>query len=396
MNSTYKPAKENKKLFLELYLGILSAFAPFVMDMYLASMPELAQYFATTPANVQLSLATCVLGLAVGQLFIGTLSDSTGRKLPIIISLIVYLGVTVGCLLSPGIYWFVALRFAQGVAASGGVVISRSIVADCYRGSELSKMYGVVGMINGVATVLAPVFGGFIAVAWGWKGVFTTLMAFGALMFPCTVYFKETLQKGNRIAISPHVLFQTFRTFLTKPKFLLPCLSYSLLMSLIIVNLSSAPFIMDRMGMSESGISLTLGANAIALAITALLSSRFPDQKKVLRFSALVIVLGAAATVTALWVYPVFFMYELGVLVIYLGLGCLNTASVTLTMDAGRTSAGAASALLGTLGYLAGGIATVLESAAEPFTSTPWLFITLSAVVLLLSRVVKRCKTPKS
>lgn len=377
-------SRPNNKLFLEFYLGILSAFAPFVMDLYLASLPELAQYFKADASNAQLSLASCVLGLGAGQLFIGFISDHTGRKKPILVSLAVYLVVTLMCLYSPSITWFIALRFIQGVAASGGVVISRSSVADCYTGTELARMYGVVGMINGIATVLAPVVGGFVAVAYGWKGAFWTLLTIGAVMLPYTVCFRESMAMERRTAVSPGTLLRTMASMLTKKDYIFPCLAYGMLMSMIIVTLSSVPFIMKTMGMDESDISVTLGVNAVFLAITALASSRMSDQRRVLRLSAAAIVVGVAVISSSLWFGWGYWSYETGVLIMYLGLGGLNTASVTLAMDAVRSNAGAASAVLGTIGYLFGGIATVLEGAADPMTSTPILFAVLAFITLVL------------
>lgn len=230
-------------------------------------------------------------GLGVGQLFFGSLSDHTGRKRPVLVSLLLYVLVTVGLSL---LALFVCLCFMQGVASSGGVVIARSIVADCYRGTELSRMYGVVGMINGVATVLAPVFGGLLAMQWGWRGVFWFLLAVGVMMMPCAMCFRETLSAENRVSVAPRVLAKNMAGLLRSSGFLVPCLCYAMLMSVIIVNLSSAPFIMDAMGLDESGISLALGVNAIVLAIVAMISSRFKDQRAVLWWSAVAVVLGAA------------------------------------------------------------------------------------------------------
>ncbi|MCC8112458.1 MAG: Bcr/CflA family efflux MFS transporter [Bacteroidales bacterium] len=375
----------NSKVFLAAYLGILSAFAPFVMDMYLASMPEIVNYFSTSSSSVQMSLAVCVVGLAIGQLLFGTISDSTGRKRPALWSLVAYLIVTFGCIYSPSIQWFIALRFVQGLASSGGVVIARSIVADCYTGNELTKMYGTVSMINGIATVLAPVFGGFIAVHHGWQGVFWTLQFLGLAMVPCTLWYRETLAKENRISIAPHSLLLSIKHLLGNSAYLIPCIGYSMLMSLIIVNLSSAPFIMTKMGMGEGGISLTLGANAIALAIMAMASAHFRNQKFLMTVSAIVILIGALWVAVVLWIADSYWLYESGVLVIYLGLGALNTASVSLAMDAGRAQAGMSSALLGALGYLAGGISTALEGLSDPFITTPWLLLSLAIITLSLS-----------
>lgn len=381
---------KNNRHFLEVYLGILSAFAPFVMDMYLASLPELAEYYATSAANVQISLAACVIGLAFGQLAFGPISDCVGRKKPVVISLIAYLAVTAGCIAAPNIKLFVTLRFMQGVTASGGVVITRSIVADCYSGVELSRMYGIVGTINSAATVAAPFVGGFLAVMWGWKGVFWSLFLVGVMMLPCAMHFRETHARENRVTVSPKVLGRTFKSLLCSRDFLVPCLCYAMLMSLIIVNLSSSPFIISQMGMSEMHISLALGANAIALAVTALLSSRVANQRGVLRLSAIVVAVGVVVIVVSLCFFPVFWLYESGVMIMYLGLGCLNTATVTLAMASGSLHTGSASSLLGVMGYLAGAVATLLESLANPIASTPWLFVALAVITLALTMRAKK------
>lgn len=378
--------KHNGKVFLQFYLGILSAFAPFVMDTYLASMPELAEFFSTSASEAQMSLASCVAGLAVGQFFLGAISDGLGRKYPILISLIVYILVTLGCICSPDIIWFISLRFVQGVAAAGGVVLTRSIVADCYRGEELTKMYGIVGTINGVATVMAPVLGGILAILWGWKGVFWALLAIGAVMLPFTLYFRETLPSRRHMAVSPAALAENMRQLMAMPRYLVPCLGFAMFMSLIIVNLSSAPFIMKSMGLREDGISLILGINSVILGITALFSSRLRQQRSVMRLSAGIILVGASVTALTLWYDGAFLCYESGMVITYIGLGGLNTSSVALAMDAGRSHAGSASALLGSFGYLVGGIVTTLEGMADPYISTPILLMCLSFATVLLSR----------
>lgn len=378
--------KANSKIFLAAYLGILSAFAPFVMDMYLASMPELAEFYSVSASMVQFSLAVCVVGLAIGQLLFGSLSDSTGRKSPVLWSLIVYLIVTFGCIYSKGIEMFILMRFVQGLASSGGVVIARSIIADCYRGAELTRMYGTVSMINGVATVLAPVFGGFIAMHHGWQGVFWTLILLGCAMIPCTIWFRETLTVEHRVSVAPKSLVISIKGLLNNSNYVVPCIGFAMLMSLIIVNLSSAPFIMDSMGIGEDGISLALGANAVALAIVAMLSAYVKEQRKLMKLSSYVILAGSIAVAVVLWcIDNNFWLYEVSVLLIYLGLGALNTASVSLAMDAGREHAGMASALLGAMGYFAGGISTFLEGLSNPSATTPWLFLILSLFTVATS-----------
>ena len=164
--------KNNSKLFVLIFLGVLSAFGPFIMDMYLPTLPAMTESFHTSPTMVQLGLTACLTGLAVGQLVFGIISDRYGRRCPLLVAMMLFLLSTAGCLLVGDISHFVALRFVQGFAGAGGVVLSRSVATDLYQGHELASMLAMIGAVNGIATVLAPVGGGLLSVNAGWKGIF--------------------------------------------------------------------------------------------------------------------------------------------------------------------------------------------------------------------------------
>lgn len=141
--------RSNSQLFILVFLGILTAFGPFVTDMYLPTLPAMTDYFHTTSSQVQLGLTASMIGLAVGQLFFGPLSDKYGRRLPLIVAMCLFLLATLGCLYSRTIMQFVGWRVVQGIAGAGGIVISRSIAADKYSGRELAKMLAIIGAIMG-------------------------------------------------------------------------------------------------------------------------------------------------------------------------------------------------------------------------------------------------------
>lgn len=148
--------KKNSKVFILVFLGMLTAFGPFVTDMYLPTLPAMSEYFHTTSSMVQLGLTASMIGLAAGQLLFGPLSDKYGRRLPLIISMTLFAVATIGCIYSYTIMQFVGWRLIQGIAGAGGIVISRSVAADKYSGRELAKMLALIGAINGVAPVAAP------------------------------------------------------------------------------------------------------------------------------------------------------------------------------------------------------------------------------------------------
>lgn len=196
--------------FLVVFLGMLSAFGPFVTDMYLPTLPSMTEVFHTTTSLVQMGLAASMLGLAIGQVFFGPLSDKFGRKSVLISAMVLFAVSTVASIYSPDINFFNVCRFLQGLGGSGGIVLSRSIATDCYSGRELAKMLAIIGAVNGIAPVTAPVIGGLVSEAIGWRGIFWILFAIGAVILAMCLLFRESYPKGKRYAGSILSLFGKF------------------------------------------------------------------------------------------------------------------------------------------------------------------------------------------
>ena len=129
-----------------------------------------------------MGLSTGMIGLAIGQLILGPLSDRLGRKPVLIGSLSLFVIAAGASLLSPDIHFFNGCRLLQGIGASGGYFLARTIPADVYQGRDLAKLMALIGAINGIAPASAPVIGGVTADAYGWKGIFVVLGAFALLI----------------------------------------------------------------------------------------------------------------------------------------------------------------------------------------------------------------------
>lgn len=212
--------KQDSKLFILIFLGMLSAFGPFVMDMYLPTLPAMSDYFHTTSSMVQLGLTSSMVGLAIGQLIFGPLSDKYGRQRPLIIALFLFLFSTVGCIFSQNIMQFVVLRFVQGVAGAGGVVLSRSIATDKYSARELATMLAIIGAINGIATVAAPIAGGVLAEGAGWHGIFWFLFLLGGVLLCCSFRMQESLPAHRRPEVNWKGICRNFGTVLSNRRYL--------------------------------------------------------------------------------------------------------------------------------------------------------------------------------
>ena len=191
-------ASSNSRIFLLLFLATLAAFGPFVTDFYLPTLPEQTTDFHTSPAMVQLGLSNIMWGLAAGQLLVGPISDRRGRKKPLFWCLVLFAVTTAVAAAATEIHVFLVMRFFEGLGAAGAIVLSRSIAADRYTGRELGSFMGVMGAIQGIAPITAPMLGALIADAAGWRGIFWILFGTGVVLAFITLFvFVETLPRSR-------------------------------------------------------------------------------------------------------------------------------------------------------------------------------------------------------
>src|SRR5690606_27973207 len=200
-----------KRVHFILLMGALTSLIPFTIDMYLPAFPILADVYETNATSVQLSLTACLLGLALGQLIAGALSDMQGRRKPLLISLVAYAIASVACIFAPNIYIFILLRFVQGFAASGGLVISRAIVRDVSSGAELTRLFALLMVVNNLVPLLAPSVGSGVLLFADWRGIFLVLTVLGIVLLLISAFrLKESLPPEKRV---PSNLKSTFSNF---------------------------------------------------------------------------------------------------------------------------------------------------------------------------------------
>ncbi len=368
--------KQNSKGFILVFLGMLSAFGPFVMDMYLPTLPAMSDFFQTTSSRVQLGLTTSMVGLAIGQLIFGPLSDKYGRRSPLLVAMALFLVSTVGCIFSRNISQFVALRFVQGVAGAGGVVISRSIATDKYAAHELAGMLATIGAINGIATVVAPIGGGALADFGGWHGIFWFLFILGSVLIVGCMRFRESLPGGQRQNIKCRDMYRRFSVVLHNRQYVRYILQYGFTMGVLFTNIASAPFIMQQhYGLSPMLFSVCFGVNAIAMVISSALAVRFSTMERALHVGNNGMLLISIVLFAAFFLNCNFWVYEVLIFCLLSMVGMTFTASNTLAMDCERRNAGVASALLGAMGFAFGGVVSALAGMGDIRMSAGFLFI---------------------
>jgi DHA1 family bicyclomycin/chloramphenicol resistance-like MFS transporter len=364
------------KVFLLVLLGMLTAFGPFVTDMYVPSLPVMVDYFHTSISLVQLGLTTSMLGLAIGQLIFGPLSDKYGRRPPLLVAMIAFVVSSFAIIFSPTIEIFVILRFFQGFSGAGGIVISRSVATDNFEGRELLKMLAIIGAINGIAPIAAPVIGGTLVSSVGWRGIFIVLLVLGVLLLAGSKYMRESLPVERRNKASLLATFKLFGVVVKNRKFMLYVLQQGGAMAILFGNIGSSPFIVqDHYHFSPLIYSLSFAINGLALGLGSGLSVKFKKATTCVKVSCMGMLTFSALEAVVLFADLGFWAYEAVLCLLLFFMGFTFTAATTLALESERAEAGTASAIFGAVGFLAGGIVSPLVGFGNMLHSTAIVFL---------------------
>lgn len=385
------PLTGSKRFKFALLLGVLAAMGPLTIDMYLPSFPTIVASFDTTASFVQVSLTACLLGIGIGQLVLGPMSDVHGRKKPLLIAMLAYFIASALCALSPSIGFFIAARFLQGFAASAGIVISRAIVRDVYSGKELTKFFALLMLINNLAPILAPLFGGAVLTFTDWTGVFAVLSVIGILLFVVVLWkMDETLPEEKRVPSNLSNTIKNFVSLLKNREFMGYALAQGFIMAGIFAYVAGTPFVYQNIyGVSPQTFSVLFGMNGLGLIIgtqtvgrlTGIISERrfleiglFISITSGVLLLAAVLLNGPLITI----VVPIFFFVA--------SIGVISTSSFSLAMESQGHIAGSASALLGLLPFVLGSMTAPLVGIAGEETAVPMgAIIFASALIAVLS-----------
>ncbi|MGK3204902.1 multidrug effflux MFS transporter [Amycolatopsis sp. MEPSY49] len=378
------PSRRSQLKFV-LVLGGLSAFGPLSIDMYLPALPRMAADLHAADTTVQLTLSAFIAGLALGQLVVGPLSDSLGRRRPLLAGLMLYVVGSVLCAVSPDAWLLVAARLVQAVGAAAGIVIARATVRDLFSGTAMTKFFSTLMLVSGLAPILAPLLGGQLLNWTSWRGVFVVLTAFGALLLAVVAF---SLPEPS-VSRSPARLGQVMRTYgrlALDRSFAGYALASGLLFAAMFAYISGSSFALQGVyGLSPQAYSVVFGANGVGIVLAGQLNGRLVGRvpERVLLLSGLLLgVLGGALVlVSALSRAPLaFLLVSLFLLVSSIGLVMPNASSLALASHA--RSAGAASALLGVLQFVVGAVATPLVGLGGPGTAVP-MAATMAGFALL-------------
>lgn len=377
--------------FLVVYLVLLSALGSFVNDMYSPALPAMARYFRCSASASQLGLTMGMVGLAIGQLLLGPISDHYGRKPVLVISLLVFTAAAVVSLFSPTLTFFLCCRLVQGIGASGGYFLARTIPADIYQGQQLARFMALVGAVNGLAPASAPVLGGIIADSFCWKGVFFALAIFAVIVITISPRLKESLAPQNRTRQAWYRTLPGYLQLLKNRAFMTHISLKAFALGLLFTYISATPFILEEnYGFSQTMYGIIIGANAIACAVGSVLALKFHPFKNAVPVAALILLPSVGLGAYALWHIHSFIVFEICAVVMLFAQGMIFSVSNTLAMNEGRTRAGEASALLGVAGYIVGAVVAPLAGIGNVLHSTAILFLILLAGTVIFSFMTYR------
>ena len=261
-------------------LALLSSVAPLATDMYLAALPQMAHFFAVDASRVQLTLTAFLLGLALGQLFIGPLSDGWGRRRPLVVGTLLCLVSSLVCILAPSIELLIAARFIQGVSGAAGVVLARAIIADSAQGALAAKMMGMMMLIGGIAPIVAPVAGSFLLELGGWQVIFVALTVLVALMVAGVLALvPETLPREARHPGGLRALAGSVGEVLCNRQYVGYLLIAIGAFGALFAYISASPFVMQNvLGLSAQAYGMAFGVNALGLLGGSLLAVRLAGR----------------------------------------------------------------------------------------------------------------------
>lgn len=390
MNNNYK----NHSLRLALILAAFSALGPFTVDMYLASLPQIMSFFKTNASMIQASLTASLLGLGLGQLVIGPLSDKYGRRTPLIIAMILYIISSIGCAFVSNIELFIVLRFIQGVAASAGLVISGAIARDRYSGVEMTKFISLLTMISNVAPLVSPNAGSAVTSFSSWVGVFVFLGLLGLLLTGITTWgLEESLPVQHRVSGNFMAVMKNYNRLFRDRTFMGYALVNGILFAGVFAFVAGTPFIYQNMfKLSPQMFSILFAMNGLAIMIGSQVVKRMAgrlSERRILLIGLSLSFVSSSAILIAVLSEGSLLAIVVSTFLFAISIGIIGPVSFTLAMESHGQNAGSASAVLGTFKYALGAVTSPLVGIAGENSAIPFgIVIFTTSLLAIVSYII--------
>ncbi|WP_226080926.1 multidrug effflux MFS transporter [Mycetocola spongiae] len=376
---------------LLIMLALLSALAPFAIDLYLPAFPEMVGSLGTTATGVQLTLTAFLLGLALGQLVFGPLSDRIGRRLPLIIGALLCVLASALAALSPNVEVLIAARVIQGLTGAAGMVIGRAIIADLAVGAAAARGLNLMMIVGGIAPVIGPVAGSLLVGPLGWRGLLWVVAGLAVLMLLAVIFgVPESHGAAKRRALiaGRHLTGSPYRALVSR-SYLGYTLVFALSFAAFMGYIAASPFIYQTMmGFGPVAYGLSFAANAAGIAVFSGVSARLTATRSVrslLGVGLVMILIGGLAVllIALTGVPPITLLLPLFIMVA--GMGFIFGNATALALDAAPGASGTGSAILGFLQYVLGALVSGLVGLAGETSALPLGLVMFASAVLAVA-----------
>ncbi|EFF81631.1 drug resistance transporter, Bcr/CflA subfamily [Acinetobacter haemolyticus ATCC 19194] len=343
-----------------MLLALLTALGPLSIDMYLPALPQMADEFGVSTQMVANTLPAYFLGLAIGQLFYGPVSDRIGRKTPLYFGLTLYVIASLACVLVTNEWALIIARIFQALGGCVGVVIARAAIRDRLDVQGSAQAFSSMMIVMGLAPILAPIFGAWILIFFPWQSIFVCLAMIGVICGLCVhFFFKESLPVERRLKLSTYQVTTLYAAIFKDQSFRLPMLAGCLTGAALFCYISSASAVfMGQYGLSQQHFSYAFAFNAAGIMLMSSLNKHLNTRMGV--FPRLVLggsiqSFGAVCVVSAgLMVNaPLWFLMS-GLFLVVSGIGLTGPNAMALAMSEQGARAGTASAIMGSMQFACG------------------------------------------
>lgn len=385
----------NKKLGIIqlILLGILSAFGPLSLDLYLPGLPEMQQSLHTTPTMIQLTITASLIGLAIGQIIIGPWSDRVGRRKALLVGVGLFTLATIGIILTNNIYGVILFRFLQGLGGSAGIVLSLAVIADSFEGLQLTRNVALNQMINGVFPIVAPVIGGVIIALSHWQMTFIVLAVLGVILWGAIYTSLPETAPMQTVATETVSAKESFMALGRNKGFMFMAWTQALMMAGLFAYIAGSTFVLETIyDLSILQFSIVYAINGlgilIAAHVSAILAGKFGEYRALRMFIIVSLVGGGLVWLNVVLSNNVLLMC-LAFFLIVAPVGGVSSLTTSIAMQHVQTGTGAASGILGLMRYAMGGLVSPLVGLMGADSLIPLAVVVIVVQVLGTTMYIK-------
>jgi DHA1 family bicyclomycin/chloramphenicol resistance-like MFS transporter len=383
------PLLSRKAFFwLTIYLGTLAALGPLAIDMYLPAFPRIAGDFGAHVPDIQRTLASYFIGLALGQLVYGPLADRLGRKTPLYAGLALFTIGSAGCALAWDVKSLTVIRFVQALGGCAEMVIARAIVRDLFDEKQSAKVFSSLLLVMGLAPILAPLLGGWMAGHWGWRSIFWLHACAGiATLASTALFFRESHPPDRRITQSVGQIARTAGFLLRHREFMLHAMTVSIGTAGLFAYVGGSPYVFQNIfHISEASFGFYFGPIACGIIgmsqVNGFLAGRF-DIRRILRTALCVNAsAGVLLLINALTGFGGFWGIYCPLWLFIATMGFVFPNTTVLAMSPHARIAGNASAILGFLQFGVSAVGGLLVSSLQNAQKVPTALPMAAAIAI--------------